>query len=227
MIRYLTGCTGEYLEADGLAFRYGVGLLIQPGNSYRSRLNRYPAWAADNGAFSKVRTFDPARFREMLWDPRCREARSTCLFVVAPDRLVVLPDGTVIGDAQGTLDDFPAWAREIRALGYPVALVAQDGLEGLLDRVPWDLVDVLFLGGSTEWKLGDGARRCVDEARARGKRTHMGRVNSYKRLSLADEWNVDTADGTYLGFGPRKNLPKLLGWLDRLRTRAQAREEVE
>lgn len=44
--------------------------------------------------------------------------------------------------------------------------------------------DVLFLGGSTAWKLGSAARRLTTEAKARGKQVHMGRVNSLKRLML-------------------------------------------
>jgi hypothetical protein len=86
----------------------------------------------------------------------------------------------------------------------------------MLDQVPWDLVNCLFVGGSTEWKLSMGARRCVVRAQREGKLTHMGRVNSYRRLSLADGWGVDTADGTFLAFGPTKNLPRLLNWIDKL-----------
>lgn len=35
-------------------------------------------------------------------------------------------------------------------LGYPAALVAQDGLTDA--TTPWSDLDVLFLGGSTAWK---------------------------------------------------------------------------
>lgn len=173
MIKYLTGCTNRGVEA--VAFERGVGLLVQPGNGYHSCVGRYPAWAGDNGAFTKTKGgFSADKFRRMLGRPELQAAADRCLFVVAPDKLVVLPDGVVVGDARGTLEQFPEWAREIRAAGFPVALVAQDGLEGMLDEVPWDLVDVLFVGGSTEWKLSAGARTCVLAARARGKRTHIG-----------------------------------------------------
>lgn len=214
VIQYLTGATGSYFE-DGTARAHGIGLLVQPGNSYHKRVQHYPGWAADNGAFSR-KGFNPLAFRTMLHQPNLRANAATCLFVVAPDVLVVNADGSVRGDAAGTLAQFPAWAREIRKLGFPVALVAQDGLENMLADVPWHFVDVLFLGGSTEWKLSDGARACITEAKRRGKRTHMGRVNSYKRLTLAQSWGVNTADGTYMAFGPAKNLPRLLSWLQRL-----------
>lgn len=212
----MTGATGEHFESTGVAHARGIGLLIQPGNKYHHRVGRFPAWGADNGAFSRVGKFCPVRFRTMLAQPNLRAHAHTCLFVAAPDVLTVMRDGTCRGDARATVKQFPAWSREIRALGFPVALVAQDGLEDMLADVPWELVDVLFLGGSTEWKLSDGARACVAEARRRGKRTHMGRVNSYKRLALAQSWGVDTADGTFLAYGPVKNLPRLTAWLDKL-----------
>lgn len=214
-IRFLTGATGAYLE-DGTQWKYGVGLLIQPGNAYRDRLKRYPVWAADNGRYTKKPLeWDANKFRAMLWDPRLRDAIDTCLFVAAPDRILVGPDGQPIGgDARGTLEDFPAWAAEIRALGYPVAFIAQNGLEDMLDEVPWDELDVMFIGGTTEWKLGDGARKVLEEAKRRGKGTHVGRVNTKNRMVLLDGWGVvDTIDGTKLAFGPKVNLPQLTRWL--------------
>ncbi|MEU2774529.1 hypothetical protein ABZ646_16705 [Streptomyces sp. NPDC007162] len=41
----------------------------------------------------------------------------------------------------------------------------------------------------------------------------MGRVNSRIRLGIAEWFGCDTADGTYLAYGPDKNLPKFLSWL--------------
>lgn len=60
-----------------------------------------------------------------------------------------------VGDAAATLTRSAPMLPRIRALGYPAALVAQDGLEHL--AVPWDAFDVLFLGGTTDWKLGPAA----------------------------------------------------------------------
>lgn len=215
MIRYLSGAHNQALVA--VATQHGVGLMIQPGNTYHKVVQDYPAWAADNGMFTKTKKgFSALAFILMLLQPNLLANVSRCLFVAAPDVLIVGQDGSVVGDAAKTLLRFPLWASVIRSLGYPVALVAQDGLENLLDNVPWNDVDVLFLGGSTEWKLSEAAHRCSDEAKRRGKRTHMGRVNSYRRLALANSWGIDTADGTYLKYGPDVNLPNLLSWLERL-----------
>jgi hypothetical protein len=130
--------------------------------------------------------------------------RTRCLFAVAPD---------VLCDAAATLRRIGMsrmfdW---IRYLNFPVALVAQNGLEDL--TVPWDDFDVLFVGGDTEWKLGPAARALVAEAKARGKWVHMGRVNSLRRLRYAAAIGCDSADGTYLAFGPDVNLPTVQGWL--------------
>jgi hypothetical protein len=42
----------------------------------------------------------------------------------------------------------------------------------------------------------------------------MGRLNSRRRLRHAAAIGCHSADGTYLAYGPDKNLPKLLGWLN-------------
>lgn len=164
--------------------------------------NRRPpgvTWCADNGRYGKGW---PGHDDWWRWLEANAADAPTCAFATAPD---------VVGDATATLADSLPWLPRIRALGYPAALVAQDGLEAL--PVPWDAFDVLFIGGSTEWKLGRHARALVREAKVRGKRAHMGRVNSARRYRYAAAIGCDTADGTYLTFGPDVNLPKLLGWV--------------
>jgi hypothetical protein len=131
-----------------------------------------------------------------------RQPRTGCVFAVAPDTPF---------NAAATLRQFGPAGRFIRRLGFPVAFAAQDGIERL--TVPWDALDVVFLGGSTAWKLGPHARRLTAQAHARGKWVHMGRVNSLRRLRYAAATGCDSADGTYLRSGPDENLPKLLGWL--------------
>ena len=130
----------------------------------------------------------------------------------------VAPD--VPFDATGTLTESAPWLPRIRDLGIPAAFAAQDGSEAGL--IPWGDFDVLFLAGSTEWKLSRAAADLAHEARARGLAVHMGRVNSESRFNHARDIGCDTADGTYLAFGPDVNLGRLLGWADRLQ-RAEPR----
>lgn len=163
--------------------------------------NRRPEgviWCADNGCFGKGYPGDDAW---LAWLSKNAYAADSCLFATAPD---------VVGDAAATLERSAPWLPAIRALGYPAALVAQDGLENL--QAPWDDFDVLFIGGSTEWKLGHHVRALVAQAKMRGKKVHMGRVNSEKRYKYAAAIGCDTVDGTYLTFGPRTNLPNVLAW---------------
>ncbi len=157
------------------------------------------AWCADNGCFGKGY---PGDEKWLAWLAKHSADAADCLFATAPD---------VVGDAAATLARSAPFLQPIRDLGYPAALVAQDGLEDL--PVPWDDFDVLFIGGSTEWKLGPAARELVREAKARGKHVHMGRVNSGKRYRYALDIGCDSVDGTFLTFSPTENLPRLMAWM--------------
>jgi hypothetical protein len=166
--------------------------------------NRVPdgsMYACDNGKFGKGW---PGHAEWFAWLTRTvrRYGADRCLWAVAPD---------VPGDAVATLAESAPWLPRIRALGVPVAYAAQDGADA--SSLPWDHFDVLFVGGSTEWKLGGMARELAAQALRRGKSVHMGRVNSRKRIGIAYELGCASVDGTYIAFGPQKNLPKLLRWL--------------
>jgi hypothetical protein len=150
---------------------------------------------ADNGCFGSGYVGDD---RFISW-----------LGTLPPARFAVAPD--VPFDMTASLARSRPMLGRIRAAGHLAALAAQNGSDRV--TIPWDDLDVLFLGGDTEWKLGPQARDLAAEARTRGKRVHMGRVNSLKRLKYADYIGCDSADGTFLTFGPDKNLPELLSWL--------------
>jgi hypothetical protein len=178
-------------------YRKEIGMMCTPAEG------RLPlpgvVWGGDNGCFSKGY---PGDARWLRWLGRLAEHADRCLWASAPD---------VVGDAAATLDRSRPHLPAIRALGYPAALVAQDGLER--HPVPWDEFDVLFIGGaSTEWKLGPAAADLIAEALDRGKRVHMGRVNSRRRWSYADHLGCHTVDGTFLAFAPDTNLARLLAW---------------
>ncbi len=55
----------------------------------------------------------------------------------------------------------------------------------------------LFVGGATnEFKLGPAVEMIIAEARQRRVWTHMGRVNSLRRLAYAASIGCDSIDGT-------------------------------
>lgn len=176
-----------------------LGFLQTPRASYS--LEGVARWAMDNGCYSPRGYPGDEAFLALL--ERHRPHQSQCLFVCAPD---------VVGDAEATLARSAPMLGRIRALGYPVALVGQDGMEAL--PIPWDAIDWVFIGGSTEWKLGPGARVLVARAKSYGKRIHVGRVNSAKRFRYAAHTlKADSVDGTFLAFGPARRLPEVLAWL--------------
>lgn len=178
-----------------------LGCIVTPKQG--NRLPDGVVWSADNGCFGKGYPGDQKWFAWLAsYTP---EQIGRCAFAVAPD---------VVGDAAGTVLRSGPWLEKIRSLGYPVAYVAQDGMED--ETVDWDAFDVLFIGGTTDWKLGPHARALAVEAKAHGKRIHMGRVNSRRRFIYADLIGCDSVDGTYIAFGPDVNLPDVLAWTSTL-----------
>ena len=192
---YLSGAVRAELPA------IGIGYMLTPMMGNAPDLST-ATWGADTGCFAKPEAYSEAGYLKWLGE---RAGKGRCLFATAPD---------VVGNAATTLDRSMPVLPMLRRLGYPAALVAQDGLESLV--IPWDAFDVLFIGGSTEWKLSAVAAGIVAEAKARGKWVHMGRVNSWRRLQYAASIGCDSADGTFLAFGPAKNLPRLRSWIRRL-----------
>lgn len=199
---YLSGHVSDLLPPE-------MGVMVTPmmGN----RLPDSRTWAADSGCFSAPAQFDPLRYLGFL--AKYQYAADRCLFATMPD---------VVGDAKATLAAVKHWPAILRAMGFRPALVAQDGLERL--PVPWDDFDCLFTGGTTRWKLSEAAYQLALEAKNRGKWIHMGRVNSARRLRAAAISGYQSADGTFLAFGPDVNLPRVARWMQELET--QHRMEI-
>ena len=135
-------------------------------------------YGVDNGAFSR---FDEKRFTALL--TRQQEQRAKCLFVAAPD---------VVGSARRTLEVFDEWGPRLE--GWPVALVLQDGQEDL--PVPWRLIEAVFVGGTTDWKLSQAAADLIKTATILGKHVHIGRVNTPARFKHFADLGADTCDGS-------------------------------
>lgn len=195
---YLSGLIRSTLVGK----RADLGVMDNPASGNLYDRSKGP-WAVENACFAKGDEFSLPGYVARL--ESLRSCASTCLFAPAPD---------VVGDARATWERSKDVLPIIRAMGLKAALVAQDGIEEM--AVEWGEFDVLFLGGSTRWKLSHHARELTAEAKRRGKKVHMGRVNSELRLWTAAMWGCDSIDGTFLVFGPDINTPILLGWLDRL-----------
>lgn len=202
---YLTAPASTVSVRAVLRGRGDVGVLLTPrhrrGPEY---VGRYACFAADSGCFRHPEAFDLGTYLDWLGRLAPLAAERRCLFATAPDR---------VGDWAATWRlSAPALPR-IRAAGFPAAVVAQDGMAAL---PPAGEYDALFVGGTTAWKLSEGAYRLAAGAKAAGKWLHMGRVNSLSRLRAAHVSLFDSADGTHLAFRPDARIAEVRRWLDRL-----------
>lgn len=153
---------------------------------------------ADNGCYS-------AKWDDRRWWAWLTELPRSIEWAVCPD--VFDPDGGPCHDA--TLERWRHWSPRMKVAGFTPAFVCQVGATPT--NLPTD-ADVLFLGGTTEWKLGRYAE-AICQANTGRRWLHMGRVNSRRRWDIARSFGCDSADGTLLTFGPDKNVRHLLSWL--------------
>ena len=193
---YLSGCLPSKPHLQQLLRDNNCGILVTPF-SQKSLSDPDWIWAADNGCFS-------SKWEYKTWATWIQKKPNpdTALFAVVPD---------TVSDPIETLEKWETHHQFVRHLGFKPAFVLQDGATN--QTIPWEQLDCLFIGGSTEYKLSDHAKRFVHKAKQLGKWVHMGRVNSQKRIELAFNWGCDSADGTYIAFGPDINTPKLVQML--------------
>jgi hypothetical protein len=195
---YLSGAIRQELVGRS---EYGYMRTPNMGN----RPNPTVQWFADNGCFSSKgeRIFHLDRYLDWLRG----QPKVTCLGANAPDK---------VGDAEETMKRSLPVLPQIRELGYLASFVGQDGIEKL--KIPWNEFDVFFIGGTTDWKLSEEAAAVSLASIERSKWLHMGRVNSYKRYLYAALLDCDSVDGTFLAFGPSKNLSRLERWIERVKS---------
>lgn len=169
--------TGQDLTECAAEIGGPVGQLLTPLTRYRLRDTSLP-WAIDNGAYSGL---DIPALLALL--NREEHHKDRCLFVTVPD---------IVGSARRTLELFAHW--KLKLAGWKLALACQDGQEHL--PLPWDEIDAVFIGGSTNWKCGPHAEHIVRAAKALEKWVHIGRVNHGERVNHFEKLGADSYDGT-------------------------------
>lgn len=152
-----------------------VEQLLTPLTRFKRR-DKKAKFSIDNGAFAGFRAGD---FKGLLL--REKDAKELCRFVAVPD---------VVGSARRTLEVFKFW--QYKLTGWPLALVAQDGIEDL--DIPWDQLAAIFIGGSTAFKLSNSAKQVIAAAQAVGKWVHVGRVNQPARFEMFEEAGADSIE---------------------------------
>lgn len=172
-----------------------IGHLYSPGK------NPYPRqcipYALDNGAFSvwiKGLEFDDAAFRVHLKNFVFQ--RQKPLWILAPD---------VVANKVGTLCEWSQWEPELRAFNLPLAFAVQDGMES--QDVP-ETADVVFVGGTTEWKW-----KTLPMWASKFPRVHVGRVNSLDKLWICHDFGCESCDGTGWFRGDRNQIDGLNSYL--------------
>lgn len=189
---YFSGSTRQFFTRPDL-FGVMFNTAARTGLQYEA-LESGSKFMVDNGVFSGL-------WAEEKW----RDGLKKFLPYSHNCKAVIIPDA--IGDWRETLARFELYYAEVKALGLPVAYATQDGQP--LDLVPWDRIDVLFIGGSNYHKRGKEAELLALEAKRRGIWVHVGRVSSIFAARKYWPW-ADSYDGTTFRFEPDKKEEKLI-----------------
>lgn len=179
----------------------GLGFILTP--NMRNAVPGAGPWAADNGCYTDKVPFDLDRYLE--WLAQRRQWSDRCLFATAPD---------VWADSAATR--LRGWhvLAQIRTLGFKAAYCAQDGIAD--ERMDWDRLDALFVGGSNPFRVAESTYALVRAAKQQGKWVHLGRVNSERRLRAAALAGYDSVDGTHIAFAPTAGIAEVRQWLAHL-----------
>jgi len=168
---------GQDLDTCAAELGVQVGQLLTPLTRYNLRDPARP-FAIDNGGYKKLNIKGLLSLME-----REKDRRENCLFVSVPD---------VVGSARRTLELFHIFKETLS--GWKLALVCQDGQEDL--PMPWNEIEAIFIGGSTEWKCSKHSEHLIRAGKALGKWVHAGRVNDPNRFKHFEDLDVDSCDGT-------------------------------
>ena len=198
MVSNHTSWRTHYLQG-----RYGgLGLLLPPGG-VKGPWPHLP-YALDNGAF-------PAWKNSEAWDEEAfiRLLEWASSQELAP-RWVVVPD--VVTNPGATIDLWRHWSPLLRERGFTVALAVQDGMTPKTVEGAQLEPEIIFVGGSTDFKWGT-----LPLWVAAFPHVHVGRVNGLRGLMRCHELGVESCDGTGFFRGRRGQLEELVMYLKEFR----------
>lgn len=225
----------KFLYPSSYSHPGAYGFLVSPSTrGIPTSVQKGSRWACDNNAYTMG--YQPERLLEYV--ETLRDYKDNCLFITIPDSVgdaaetieywheckglfkdwpvaFVAQDGVRVSLYDGHLyvgddrdftdyigDEYPDTDPEDDPEYYDI-------MDMWRSRVEFDDFDVLFIGGSTEWKLSKEADLCIKIAQEHGKRIHVGRVNWWQRYShfrLLEGSEDFTCDGTRPRYGKDKTL---------------------
>ncbi|MEQ1934666.1 MAG: hypothetical protein ABL962_12450 [Fimbriimonadaceae bacterium] len=167
---------------------YWAGIYGNLGHLYGPARTENPMphlpYALDNGAFG-------AFTQKREWDAEAfvKHVERYAFHALRPQWCVV-PD--VVADREATLAKWSQWAPVLMDRYHlSLALAVQDGMT-IEDVIPLDPApDIIFVGGSTEWKWETVPMWC-----ASWSRVHVGRVNTGDALRICKKAGAESCDGT-------------------------------
>lgn len=160
----------------------GLGHLLGPDRVERP-MPHLP-YALDNGAFgawTNKRPWDAKKFLRHVERYAFGELRP--LWVVVPD---------VVADAISTVQRYQEWAPRLKHdFHLSLAVAVQDGMTPEVVRSLSPAPDLVFVGGSTDWKWNTVRMWCGEFPRV-----HVGRVNTGRFLRICADAGAESCDGT-------------------------------
>ncbi len=175
-----------------------IGIIMSPD---RTRPTRGLPFVIDNGAFSawsNGRKWDGTKFVCLVDDLAKGDDKPE--WIVVPD---------VVGDAMATFKKWGEWHGVLRNAGFTLALAVQDGMTPVAVR-EYTEPDVIFVGGTKEWKRKTLWNWCREFPRV-----HCGRVNYERWLWDAQRAGCESTDGTGWFRGDSSQLRGMLRYLKR------------
>jgi hypothetical protein len=198
------------IVAGHLAGKYpsNIGHLYSPGGQKGPW--EWMPYALDNGAFPAFTS--GKRWEEKPWLQMLEWSKTSGqkpLWVLVPD---------VVGNKKETLVQWKRHSAKAKTLNSPLAFAAQDGM------VPKDVpknAEVVFLGGSTEWK-----RKNIYSWCKYFPRVHVGRINTYRWLLHCEKAGAESVDGTGWFRGDQHQFGDLVLWLQEVNGEKRRNENL-
>jgi hypothetical protein len=157
---------------------YAIGNLFSPSSRKTAPNNIY---CLDNGAFicyKNQQEFDFDYYFAFI-DRWMLRNNSKPEWIIVPD---------TVGDKKKTLENWNKYEPELRRYNVPLAIAVQDGMTK--EDIP-KTADVIFVGGTTQWKI-----ETIPYWAINFNRVHVGRVNDWRRLWFCYKHGIESVDGT-------------------------------